>query len=91
MADETVQQKTDWSRVDALDDLELQSNYVETFIHMLGDLLEGGDEIPELDINDPASRTQRMYACLESVKERMRAIKLISTDMRTQHYQSGRA
>lgn len=91
MAEETVQQKTGLEMVHVLDDLNLQCSYVETFTHMLGDLLDGQDGIPELDINDPASRTQRMYACLESVKERLLAIKLISNGMRIEHHQSGRA
>ena len=82
MANETVPQKTIRTRADALDDLDANKCYAQTFAHMLDDLMCEDDGIPVLNINDPASRTQRMHACLESIQERLKAIELIADEMR---------
>lgn len=82
MANETVPQKTIRTMVDALDDLDRHRCYAQTFAHMLDDLLCENDEIPKLGVNDPASRSQRMFACLESLKKHLATIELVEGEMR---------
>lgn len=47
----------------------------KTLVHMLRDLAIADDEIPDdLSVNDPASRDQRMFACLDALSDRLAVI-----------------
>jgi len=60
---------------ESMDQLQTHQSYAQTYAHMLYDLLlEDDGSSTELSINDPAHRTQRMFACLESIQERLKAI-----------------
>ena len=66
---------------DYLDALDGQRRYAQTLTHMLYDLLNDQHDKPDLDVNDPASVTQRMYACVEAIQDRLAAIGRIEEDI----------
>lgn len=71
--------------VRTLDDLDAHCRYAQTFATMLCDLIGADDEIPpELDINDPASRTQRMFATLEGLRSRLNGISACESSLRAE-------
>ena len=69
---------------DLADRLDTKLTCAQSFTHMLNDLLVENDNIPdELDINDPASRTQRMFAVLEALQGNLEAIEEIGQEVRS--------
>lgn len=61
---------------DACDDLHAAQMTAQSFAHMLHDLqCENADGAPDdLDVNDPASRTQRIFACIAGLQQQLKAI-----------------
>jgi hypothetical protein len=68
---------------EAADALASERAYAQTLGHMLRDLIMEEDESPdELDVNDPASRPQRIYAVLEALQGRLAAIAKTESKLR---------
>lgn len=75
--------------LDQLDELHNHTRYAKTLGIMLHDLLCADDEIPVADINDPASREQRMFIVLETLQEKVDAIGLVGDAIRKDNYRDG--
>ena len=67
---------------DHLDRLENHTMYAQTLGVMLHELLCDVHEIPDVDTNHPASRTQRMFVVLETMQEKVSKIEEIERMIR---------
>lgn len=66
-----------------LDELHNHTRYAQTLGIMLHDLLCDDDEIQDADVNDPASRTQRLFIVLETLQEKVEAIERLHEKIRS--------